>query len=109
MPRNRHFFFIIENSAFRNLGNFLFLEFLWDFYQICKFYHHVGSEKMLLMLSQNFAKIYGKYALALGLGLPLLSSLTPDRKGKKEQSLRNRDEGHYCLYRNVCAYKRIGM
>lgn len=40
VPRNRLFFFILENSESRNLDGFLLLEFLWNFYQTCKFYHH---------------------------------------------------------------------
>lgn len=39
------FWFIIENSESRNLESFLFLEFLWVFYQTCKFYHRIDPEK----------------------------------------------------------------
>lgn len=52
-------FFIIENSEIRNQDGFLVLEFLWVFYQMCKFYHHIDPEKVLLNPNQNFAKIHG--------------------------------------------------
>lgn len=66
VPGNR-LFFIIENSEFRNLdGGFPFLEFLWVFYQMLKFYHNIDPEKVLLTPNQNVAKIHGHINLASG-------------------------------------------
>lgn len=67
------FFFILENSKSRNLDGFLFLEFLWVFYETSKFYQHIDPEKMFLTLSQNFAKVHGVYSSCSRVSITLIS------------------------------------
>ena len=84
MPRNRlfFFFFILENSESRNLDGFLFLEFLWVFYQTSKFYQHIDPEKMFLTLSQNFAKVHGVYSSCSRVSIMPIS-LSPGRTSSR--------------------------
>lgn len=82
MPRNRLFFFILENSKSRNLDGFLFLEFLWVFYETSKFYQHIDPEKMFLTLSQNFAKVHGVYSSCSRVSITLIS-LSPGRNSSR--------------------------
>lgn len=83
MPRNRlFFFFILENSESRNLDGFLFLEFLWGFYQTSKFYQHIDLEKMFLTLSQNFAKVHRVYSSCSRVSITPIS-LSPGRTSSR--------------------------
>lgn len=76
------FFFILENSESRNLDGFLFLEFLWVFYQTSKFYQHIDPEKMFLTLSQNFAKVHGVYSSCSRVSIMPIS-LSPGRTSSR--------------------------
>lgn len=76
------FFFILENSKSRNLDGFLFLEFLWVFYETSKFYQHIDPEKMFLTLSQNFAKVHGVYSSCSRVSITLIS-LSPGRNSSR--------------------------
>lgn len=76
------FFFILENSESRNLDGFLFLEFLWGFYQTSKFYQHIDLEKMFLTLSQNFAKVHRVYSSCSRVSITPIS-LSPGRTSSR--------------------------